>query len=102
MTYWFTFMKSGGRKPFNQSCTCSKTIHAVDVIETWSVRHGVYGDHGAKTIHKVFNLLPRTYYSMKPARRRVQSMLKEHYRLVHPDEKALKPVIMKRRRHPEG
>ena len=102
MTYWFTFMKSGGRKPFNQSCTSSKTMHAVDVIETWSIRHGVYADHGAETIHKVFNLLQRTYYSMKPARRRVQSMLKEHYRLVHPDEKALKPVIMKRKRHPEG
>ena len=97
MTYWFTFMKSDRRKSFQQSCTCSKTMHAVDVIETWSIGHGVYGDHGAESIQKVFNLLQRTYCPMKPARRHLQSMLKEHHRLVHPDEKALKPVIMKRK-----
>ena len=27
---------------------------------------------------------------------------KEHYRLVHPDAKALKPVILKRKWHPKG
>ena len=36
---------------------------------------------------------------MQPATRRLQNMLKEHYRLVHPDAKALKPVIIKRKRH---
>ena len=75
--------------------------HAADFIETWSTDHGVYGEHGAESIHKVFNLLQRTYCSMKPATRRLQSMLKEHYRLVHPDAKALKPIIMRRKRHPE-
>ena len=58
--------------------------HATDFIETWSTGHGVYGEHGAESIHKVFNLLQRTYCSMKPATRRLHSMLKEHYRLVHP------------------
>ena len=77
MTYWFTFTNSGRRKPFHQSCTSSKTMHAVDVIETWSTGHGVYGDHGAESTHKVFNLLQKTYCSMKPARRRLQSMLKK-------------------------
>ena len=102
MTYWFTFMKSGRRKPFHQSCPCLKTMPAADVIETWSTDHGVYGDHGAESIHKIFNLLQRTHCSMKPARRRLEKMLKEHYRLVHPDKKASKPVIMKGKRHPEG
>ena len=73
--------------------------HAADFIETWSTGHGVYGEHGAEFIHKVFNLLQRTYCSMQPATRRLQSMLKEHYRLVHPDAKALKPAIIKRKRH---
>ena len=39
---------------------------------------------------------------MQPATRRLQSMLKEHCRLVHPDAKALKPVIIKRKQNPEG
>ena len=33
---------------------------------------------------------------------RLQSMLKEYYRLVHPDAKALKPVILRRKWHPKG
>ena len=75
--------------------------HAADLIETWSTGHRVYGQHGAESIHKILNLLQRTYCSMKPARRHLQRMLKEHYRLVHPDAKALKPIIMKRKRQPE-
>ena len=76
--------------------------HAADFTETWSTGHGVYGDHGAESIHKVFNLLQRTYCSMQPATRCLQSMLKEHYRLVHPDAKTLKPVIIQRKRNKEG
>ena len=58
-------------------------------IETWSTGHGVYGEHGAESIYKILNLLQWTYCSMQPATRRLQSMLKEHYRLVHPDAKAM-------------
>ena len=76
--------------------------HAADFIETWSTGHGVYGEHGAEPIHKVFNLLQRTNCSMQPATRRLESMLKVHYRLFHPDAKALKPVIIRRKRNPEG
>ena len=39
---------------------------------------------------------------MQPATICLQSMLKEHYRLVHPDAKALKPVILKKKQHPKG
>ena len=70
--------------------------HAADFTETWSTGYGD-GEHGAESIHKVFNLLQRTYCSMQPATRRLQSMLEEHYRLVNPDAKAMKPVIIKRK-----
>ena len=76
--------------------------YAADFIETWSSGHGVYGEHSAESIHKIFRLLQRTYRSMQLAMRRLQSMLKEHYRLVHPDAKTLKPVILKRKQHPKG
>ena len=41
---------------------------------------------------------------MQPATIRLQSMLKKNIivRLVHPDAKALKPVILKRKSHPKG
>ena len=72
--------------------------HAADFIERSSPGHGVYREHGAEPIHKIFRLLQRTYCSMQPATIRLQSMLKkEHYRLVHPDAKALKPVIPMRK-----
>ena len=35
--------------------------HAADFIETWSSVHGVYREHGAESIHKIFMLLQRTY-----------------------------------------
>ena len=78
--------------------------HSTDFIETCSLPdHVVYGDCGAESIHKIFRLLQRTYCSMQPATIRLQSMLKkEHYRLVHPDAKALKPVIPMRKWHPKG
>ena len=46
--------------------------HAADFIETWSTGHGVYGEHGAEFIRKVFGLLQRTCYPMKPATRYLQ------------------------------
>ena len=72
--------------------------HAADFIERSSPGHGVYGEHGAESIHKIFRLLQRTYCSMQPATIRLQSMLKkEHHRLVHLDSKALESVILKRK-----
>ena len=73
--------------------------HAVDFIGTWSSPgHGVHGEEGAESIHKIFRLLQRAYCSMQPATIRLQSMVKKNIiaRLVHPDAKALKPVILKR------
>ena len=72
--------------------------HAANFIERSLSGHGVYGDHGAKSIHKILRLMQRTYCSMQPATIRLQSMLKkEHYRLVDPAAKALKLAILKRK-----
>ena len=52
--------------------------HAADFIGTWtSPGHGVYGDQGAGSIHKIFRLLQRAYCSMQPATIRLQSKLKK-------------------------
>ena len=51
--------------------------HAADFIERSSPGHGVYGEHGAESIHKISKLLQRTYCSiMQPVTIRLQSMLK--------------------------
>ena len=52
--------------------------HAVDFIERSAPDHGVYGEHGAESIHKIFRLLQRTYCSMQPATIRRRSMLKKN------------------------
>ena len=80
MTYWFTFAKNGQRKPFNQVCICSKTMQQISFIGIWSSPgHGVYGEQGAKSIHKILRLLQRAYCSMQPATTRLQSMLKKEH-----------------------
>ena len=55
--------------------------NAADFIGTWpSPVHGVYGEQGSESIHKIFRLLQREYCSMQPATAPLQSMLKnEHY-----------------------
>ena len=52
--------------------------HAADFIESSSADHGVYGEHGAESIDKIFRLLQRTYCSMQPATIRLQSLLKKN------------------------
>ena len=73
--------------------------HAADFIERSLPGHVVYGEHGAESIHKIFKLLQRTYCSiMQLATIHLQEYAKkEHYRVAHPDAKALKPAILKRK-----
>ena len=52
--------------------------HAADFTESSSPDHGVYGEHGAESIDKIFRLLQRTYCSMQPATIRLQSLLKKN------------------------
>ena len=61
--------------------------HTADFMERWSTGHGILGEQGAESIHKVFNILRRTYSSIQPASKRLQSMMNEHFRLVHSDAK---------------
>ena len=70
--------------------------HAADFIERSSPGHRVYGEHGAESIHKLFtaeNILPSATSHNTSA----EYPKKEHFRLEHPDAKALKPVILKRK-----
>ena len=52
--------------------------HAADFIEMSSHGHGVYGEHGAESIHNIFRLLQGTYCSMQPAMICLQSMLEKN------------------------
>ena len=71
--------------------------HAADFMERWSTGHGIYGEQGVESVHKVFNILRRTYSSIQPASKRLESMMNEHLRLVHADAKSLKPQIKGRK-----
>ena len=41
--------------------------HAADFMERQSTGHGIYGEQGAESIHKVFNILRRTCSSVQPS-----------------------------------
>ena len=47
-------------------------------------------EQGGESIHHEFNQLKTTYCRMQPASRRLESMLQEHYRRIHPESKAVK------------
>ena len=71
--------------------------HATDFVENqvWYVKSGrldsvLYREQGGESIHNEFNQLKTTYCQMQPASRRLESMLQEHYRRIHPESKAVK------------
>ena len=64
--------------------------HAADFVEKWKTGFGMYGEQGGESIHNEFNKLKITYCWMQPASRRLESMLQEHYRRIHPESKAVK------------
>ena len=45
--------------------------HAADFMERWSTGNGIYGEQGAESIHKVFNILRHTYSSIQAASKRL-------------------------------
>ena len=67
--------------------------HAADFMERQSTGHGIYGEQGAESIHKVFNILRRTCSSVQPSFKQLEIMMNEHFRLVHPETKSLKPEM---------
>ena len=70
--------------------------HAADFMERQSTVHGIYGGQGAESIHKVFNILRRTCLSVQPSFKRLEIMMKEHFCLVHPETKSLKPEMKRK------
>ena len=64
--------------------------HAIDFVCKWKLGFGVYGEQGGESIHNEFNNLRNIYCRMQPSTRRLESMLHEHYRRVHPNSKSIK------------
>ena len=58
-------------------------------MKRWSTGHGIYGKQGAESIHKVFDILRRTYSSIQPASK--QEHDERAFGLVHSDVKSLNP-----------
>ena len=52
--------------------------HAADFLERSLPVHGVFGEHDAESIHKIFKLLQRTYCLIMQPAIRLQSMLKKN------------------------
>ena len=89
MTYFAFFANTGLMIPFLHY-TCLKTMLLLGkmVNRTWNL--GGW-EQGAESIHKVINIFRRTYSSIQPASKRLDSMINEYFRSVQPDSKSLKP-----------
>lgn len=72
--------------------------HAADFMQRCLTGLEISGEQGAEFIHNVFNILRCTYSSIQPASKCLESMMNEHFRLVHPDAMSLKPEIKRRKR----
>ena len=56
-------------------------MHAVTFMRRWGGGFGLYGEQGAQNIHHLMIYIDRTHARMKPDRKRLKSMMKEH---LHP------------------
>ena len=75
--------------------------HAVPFIKRWGSAFGVYGEQGIETLHAEFNRLNQTYCRMGSSNRRLDCMMKEYMTRVHPEARALKPAIKRRKKEKE-
>ena len=100
MTYWFTVANTGqAGKETIPTILHMLEDHAADFIERSSPGSGdgVYGEHGAESIKNSVTA-KKTLLNTTSHDTFTEYAKKEHYRLVHPDAKALmKPVILKRK-----
>ena len=67
--------------------------HVIDFISKWKVGFGIYGEQGGEALHSEFNRLNRYYCAMKPNWKRLKCIMKEHYRLIHPEARTLNPKL---------
>ena len=75
--------------------------HATDFVEKYKTGFGIYGEEGGESIHNEFNQLRITYCWMQFTSRRLKSMLREHYRRIYSESKAVKfknKLCIKRKR----
>ena len=78
--------------------------HAVIFIKRWQNGFGLYWEQGAESIYPTFNKLFQTYCTVKPLRRRLECVMKEHLTRIYPEARSYKPSITKRklkRKHEE-
>ena len=64
--------------------------NAADFVTKWKAGFGMYGEQSEESIHNEFHQLKIMYCQMQPASRRLESMLQEHYRSIHPASKLAK------------
>ena len=50
----------------------------------------MYGRQGGQSIYNEFNQVKTIYFQMQPDSSRLESMLEDHYRGIHPESKAVK------------
>ena len=82
--------QSGLIELFLQNFICLKTMLEILLKSGRLGSVCLYGEQGGESIHNEFNQLKITYFWMQLASRRLESMLQEHYRRIHPESKAVK------------
>ena len=75
--------------------------HVVPFLQQWKVGLGMLGEQGAEGIHARFNQLEQTYCNMANGVERLRAMVADHFRQVCPENIALEPPVMKRKKREE-
>ena len=92
-TYWFTVTNTGQSKPFHQICMCSKTMqrrfHWKVITWSWYLWRA-WGWINSQNIQVTAKNIPLNNATSHNTS--AEYAKKEHFRLVHPHAKALKPV----------
>lgn len=70
--------------------------HVIPWLSTWRLGLGFHGEHGAESIHAVFNELGRRYCKIRNPLTRLHYMMKEHHLAQCPHATALRPAAKKR------
>ena len=67
--------------------------NAVDFVKKWKTVFVIYCEQGVESTKSEFKQLKITFCQTRPASRRLENMLQEHYRHIHPKSKALNSKI---------
>lgn len=64
--------------------------NAVDFVKKWKTVFVIYCEQGVESTKSEFKQLKITFCQTRPASRRLENMLQEHYRHIHPKSKVFK------------